>query len=164
MSGGLGLNGGMAEYMVAPARCVVPVPSMDPADAAPLTDAGLTSYHAVKKVLPILVPGTTAVVIGVGGLGHLAVEFLRELTGARIIAVDRSEAALKLGAERGANLCLPSDDMTVAQIMDATDGKGATAVFEMVGVDATLAMAVQCIRHMGQVVMVGIGGGSYPLS
>ena len=164
MSGGLGRDGGMAEYMVAPARCVVPLSSIDPADAALFTDAGLTSYHAVKLVLPRLQPGTTAVVIGVGGLGHLAVEFLRELTGAKIIGVDRSEAALQLAADRGADLCLPSDDTTAGKIMEATNGRGATAVLEMVGIDATLKMAVQCLRQRGRVVMVGIGGGSYPLS
>ncbi len=162
-SGGLGRDGGMAEYMVAPERCVVPLSLLDPADAAPFTDAGLTSYHAVKLVLPVLSPGTTAVVIGVGGLGHLAIEFLRELTGAKVIAVDRSEMALQLAAERGADLCLPSDDTTVPQIMDATGGRGATAVLEMVGIDATLDMAVKCLRTRGRVVMVGIGGGSYRL-
>lgn len=163
-SGGMGRDGGMAEYLVAPTRCVVPVPSFDPAEAAPLTDAGLTSYHAVKQVLPSLGPGTTVVVIGIGGLGHLAVEILRHLTGAKIIAVDRDEAALKLAAERGADLCLPSDDTTVTQVKDATGGLGATAVLEMVGIDATLAMAAQCLRHRGRVVMVGIGGGVFPLS
>ena len=162
-SGGLGVDGGMADYMVAPSHCLVPLVSIDPADAAPFTDAGLTSYHAVKQVLPILQPGTTAVVIGVGGLGHLAVEFLRELCGARIIVVDRSKAALKLAEERGATLCLPSDETTVAQVMDATAGAGAMAVLDFVGIDATLAMAVRCLRRRGRIVLVGIGGGTYPL-
>jgi len=162
-SGGLGRDGGMAEYLVAPTRCIVSVPSIDPADAAPFTDAGLTSYHAVKQVLPALQPGTTAVVIGVGGLGHLAVGFLRALTGAKIIAVDRDEGALKLAADRGSDLCLRSDETTVAKIRDATSGLGATAVLEMVGINATLAMAVNCLRRRGCIAMVGIGGGSYPL-
>jgi len=163
-SGGMGRDGGMAEYLVAPARCVVPLRSIDPADAAPFTDAGLTSYHAVGQVLPLLRPGTAVVVIGVGGLGHLAIEFLRELSGAKIIAVDRSKSALELAAERGADLCLPSDDSTVQQVLDATDGLGAMAVLDVVGIDATLAMAVKCLRRMGRVVMVGIGGGTYPVS
>lgn len=162
-SGGFGMDGGMADYLVAPSHCVVPLESLDPADAAPFTDAGLTSYHAVKQVLPLLQPGTAAVVIGVGGLGHLAVELLRELSGARIIAVDRSKAALELAAERGADLCLPSDETTVDEIKKATGGLGATAVLDVVGIDATLRMAVGCLRRMGRVVMVGIGGGSYPL-
>ena len=55
-------------------------------EAAPLTDAGLTPYHAIKRSLPLLVPGSTAVAIGVGGLGHLGVQILRELTPATIVA------------------------------------------------------------------------------
>ena len=163
-TGGLGLNGGMAEYMVAPASCLVPLNSLEPAEAAPLTDAGLTSYHAVKQCLSLLTPGTAAVVIGVGGLGHLAVEFLRELTAAKIIAVDRDERALEMARERGADLCLPSDENTVQQIMDATDGVGAMAILEFVGIDATMAMAAQSLRQMGRIVLVGIGGGVLPLA
>lgn len=106
-SGGLGRNGGMAEYLVAPAHCIVPIGDYDPTIAGPLSDAALTTYHAVNQVLPILKPDTAVVVIGVGGLGHFAVQFLRELSGARIIAVDRDENALKLAADQGADLCLP---------------------------------------------------------
>jgi len=163
-SGGFGRDGGMTEYLVAPTRCIVPLGDYDPTVAGPLADAALTTYHAVNQVLPILRPDTTVVVIGVGGLGHLAVEFLRELSGAKIIAVDRDERALKLAADRGADLCLPSDETTVERIREATGGLGATAVLEVVGINATLKMAVQCLRRRGRIVMVGIGGGSYPLS
>jgi propanol-preferring alcohol dehydrogenase len=75
-SGGPGRNGGLAEYMVVPVSAMVPLNSLEPADTALLTDTGLTSYHAVKRCLPLLTPDTAAVVIGVGGRGHLAVEFL----------------------------------------------------------------------------------------
>lgn len=161
-SGGLGRDGGMAEYMVAPARSLVPLNSIDPADAAPFTDAGLTSYHAVKQVLPILQPDTAVMVIGVGGLGHLAVEFLRELTGATIIAVDRSDEALELAADRGADICLPSDETTVARVREATRGLGVMAVLDIVGIDATMRMAAESLRSRGRIVVVGIGGGMYP--
>jgi propanol-preferring alcohol dehydrogenase len=57
-------------------------------EAAPLTDAGLTPYHAIKQALPVLTGDATAVVIGVGGLGHLAVQILRAITAARVIALD----------------------------------------------------------------------------
>jgi len=163
-SGGLGRNGGLAEYMVVPASAMVPLNSLEPADAAPLTDAGLTSYHAVKQSLPMLTPDTAAVVIGVGGLGHLAVEFLSVLCGAQIIAVDRDEKALKLAADKGATLCLPSDETTAQQIKEATRGLGAMAVLDFVGIDATLAMAAKSLRYMGRVVLVGIGGGVLPVS
>ena len=162
-SGGLGKDGGMAEYMVAPTHCIVPLKSIDPADAAPFTDAGLTSYHAAQQVLPVLSPDTTVAVIGIGGLGHLAVEFLRELSGAKIIAVDRAEAALQLAADRGADLCLRSDESTVDQIRDATEGLGAMAVLDFVGINATLQMAVQSVRRRGHIVITGIGGGTYPI-
>jgi propanol-preferring alcohol dehydrogenase len=65
--GGVGRDGGLAEYMVVPsARYLVPIPDLDPVAAAPLTDAALTSYHAIKRWLPLLRPGATAVVIGMG--------------------------------------------------------------------------------------------------
>ena len=88
--GGLGRDGGMAPLMLVPhARWLVPLGDLDPVEAAPLTDAGLTPYHAVKRSLPLLVPGSTAVVIGAGGLGHMAVQFLRALSPATVIAVDQ---------------------------------------------------------------------------
>lgn len=85
--GGLGLDGGLAEYMLVPdARLLLPLGDLDPRDAAPLSDAALTPYHAVKRSLDLLVPGSTAVVIGVVGLGHMAVQILRALSPARAIA------------------------------------------------------------------------------
>ena len=129
-SGGLGRNGGLAEYIVVPVSAMVPLNTLEPADAAPLPDASLTSYRAVKQCLPILTPDTGAVVIGVGGLGHLAVEFLSVLSGAQITAVDRDQKALKLAAEKGADLCLPSDETAVKQIKDATRGLGAMAILD----------------------------------
>lgn len=163
-SGGLGLNGGLAEFMVAPANTMIPLNSLEPAEAAPLTDAGLTSYHAVKQVLPLLSPGTSVVVIGVGGLGHLAVEFLRELCAAKIIAVDMDKKALEMAAARGAEVCLPSDERTPELIHQETGGLGAMAILDFVGVDATLAMANQSLRKMGKLVIVGIGGGTLPVN
>ncbi len=82
--GGLGLDGGMAEYVLVPsARLLVPLGDLDPVEAAPLGDAALTPYHAIARSRAALVPGTTALVIGVGGLGHMAIQILRALTPAR---------------------------------------------------------------------------------
>ena len=97
--GGLGLDGGMAEYMLVPhPRLLLPLGDLDPRDAAPLSDAALTPYHAIKRSLHLLVPGSTAVVIGVGGLGHMGVQILRALSPARIVAVDVSAEKLRAGA------------------------------------------------------------------
>jgi propanol-preferring alcohol dehydrogenase len=93
--GGLGMDGGMAEYLLVPAaRHVLPLPEgLEPVEAAPLTDAALTPYHAVRRSEAKLGPTATAVVIGVGGLGHMAVQILRATSGARVIAVDPRDAA-----------------------------------------------------------------------
>jgi propanol-preferring alcohol dehydrogenase len=162
--GGLGADGGMAELMLVPdARLVVPLPDgLEPATAAPLTDAGLTPYHAVRRSWPKLGPRATAVVIGVGGLGHLAVQILRATTGARIVAVDQRVEALALATSVGADHTLVSGPDTAAEIRDLTTGRGADVVLDFVGVDATMATAVTCARQLGDVTVVGIGGGSFP--
>lgn len=91
LAAGLGRDGGMAEYVVVPARNLVPLGDADPVAAAPLADAGLTPYHAVKRALPHLAGGgRSALVIGLGGLGLIGVQVLRALTGATIIATTPS--------------------------------------------------------------------------
>ncbi len=161
-AGGLGRDGGFAEYMVAPANCLIPLRELEPWQAAPLTDAGLTSYHAVKRCLPILTPDASVVVIGVGGLGQMAIEFLRELCAAQIITVSRSEASLAIAKDLGAHLGVPSDDNASAEIRAATNGLGAMVVLDFVGVDATLVLAAQVARKQGQIVVIGLGGGTLP--
>ena len=160
-SGGLGRDGGFAEYMVAPAHCVVPLKDLEPWKAAALTDAGLSSYHAVKRCLPFLSPDVAVTVIGIGGLGQMALEFLRELCGAKIIAVDQDEKALKRAADLGAHKCLLSDDSTAVEIQKATNGLGAMCVIDLVGTDATMALAAQATRKNGRIVIVGLGGGMF---
>lgn len=164
--GGLGLDGGMAEYMLIPdERFLVALPDgLDPVKAAPLTDAGLTPYHAVRRSLPKLTPDATAVVIGVGGLGHMGVQLLSTLTGARIIAVDMRDEALKLAEEHGADLTLKSNENTAEEIRKATGGRGADVVIDFVGADPTIAMGAAAGRQMGDLSIVGIGGGSLGLS
>src|SRR5690606_20578155 len=82
----VGSDGGMAEYVTVPARNLVPLGDADPIAAAPLSDAGLTPYHAIKLALPNLTSGgRSALVIGLGGLGQLAVQMLVALTGAQVI-------------------------------------------------------------------------------
>ncbi|CND74656.1 alcohol dehydrogenase [Mycobacterium tuberculosis] len=164
--GGLGLDGGMAEYLLVPsARFLVPLPDgLDPVAAAPLTDAGLTPYHAVRRSWAKLPPGATAVVIGAGGLGHVGVQILKATTAARVIAVDTREEARRNAVEHGADHALPSDDGTVQAIRDATGGRGADVVLDFVGADPTLAMAAASARMLGDVTIVGIGGGTLPVS
>ncbi|WP_320068593.1 NAD(P)-dependent alcohol dehydrogenase [Micromonospora sp. RTGN7] len=165
--GGLGLDGGMAEYeLVHQARHVVPLPEgLDPVLAAPLTDAGLTPYHAIRRSWQKLAPGSTAVVIGVGGLGHVGVQILKATTAARVIAVDTRADALKLAEEYGADLTLRSGARTAEEIRQATPGgRGADVVLDFVGADATMTLGVAAARTLGDLTVVGIGGGTLPVS
>ena len=164
--GGLGLDGGMAEFMLIPnARHLVPLPDgLDPVMAAPLTGAGLTPYHAVRRSWAKLPPGATAVVIGVGGLGHLGVQILKATTAARVIAVDTRPDALALARDLGADLTIASGDTAADQIRDATGGRGADVVLDFVGADATLALGAALARTVGDLTIVGIAGGTLPLS
>ncbi len=160
---GVGYDGGHAPYVLVPeARFLVPIGDLDPIDAAPLTDAGLTTYSAIKAALPGIWPGSTAVVIGVGGLGLYAVQFLRQLTGARVIAVDSHEARLKLAKECGADDVVSSGPDAAQEIRELSGGIGAAFVLDCVGVNATLATGVAALSWRGRLAMVGAGGGSIP--
>jgi propanol-preferring alcohol dehydrogenase len=160
---GVGYDGGHAPYVLVPdVRFLVPIGDLDPVEAAPLTDAGLTTYTAIKAALPGIYAGSTAVVIGVGGLGLYAVQFLRQLTGARIVAVDSSEARLKLAREDGADDVVTTGPNDANQVRDLTGGIGAAFVLDCVGVNETLATGVAVLSWRGRLAMVGAGGGSIP--
>ncbi|RMI34904.1 NAD(P)-dependent alcohol dehydrogenase [Nocardia stercoris] len=156
---GLGPDGGMAEYVRIPAHTFVPIGELDFAVAAPLADAALTPMHAVNGARDQLWPGATAVAIGIGGLGHVAVQILRATTETRIIAVDVAADKLELAKACGADVTLLADDDTAAAILDLTDGRGAEAVFDFVGTDPTAKLAAATVAPNGAYRMVGLGGG-----
>ncbi|GAB7106568.1 NAD(P)-dependent alcohol dehydrogenase [Streptomyces phaeofaciens JCM 4814] len=161
---GLGRPGAMAEYLlVDDARHLVPLNGLDPVAAVPLTDAGLTPYHAIKRSLPRLVPGSTAVVIGTGGLGHVAIQLLRALTPARVIALDVSEDKLRLAREVGAHEAVLSDAGAARAVRELTGGLGAQAVFDFVGAEPTVRTAGAVAAVEGEVAIVGIGGAALPV-
>lgn len=164
--GGLGCDGGMADYLLVPhQRHLVPLPQgLDPAVAAPLTDAGLTPYHAIRRSWPKLTPDATCVLIGVGGLGHVAVQIARATTAAQVIAVDVKPEALELARKVGAHHAVLSNDTAGAAIRELTGGRGADVVIDFVGATATLDLARSVARNMGDVTIVGIGAGEVPLS
>jgi propanol-preferring alcohol dehydrogenase len=157
---GWGQDGGLARYVAVPVREAIPIGSLDPALAASLTDAGMTAYHAVKRVAPRLRGACSAVVIGIGGLGGFAVQFLRQLTSCRILAVDSSETKRVRARELGAEIALDAADATPEAIRELTDGHGAEAVLDFVGVDATMALALATARPGGSIAIVGAGGGT----
>jgi alcohol dehydrogenase, propanol-preferring len=163
--GGLMPPGGYAEYLLVPSpRHLIAIGELEPAVAAPLTDAALTPYRAIRKVAPQLAAGgASALVIGAGGLGQMAVQLLTQLTGATVIvadtAADKRAAAERLGAAVTVD---PADPEAVAAIRAAAGDEGATAVLDFVGVDETLALAAATVGRRSTVVLVGLAGGSVP--
>ncbi|MDI2129556.1 NAD(P)-dependent alcohol dehydrogenase [Yinghuangia seranimata] len=161
---GLGAPGAIAEYLLVDhERHLVPLGDLDPVETVPLTDAGLTPYHAIKRSLPKLVPGSTAVVIGAGGLGHVAIQLLRALTPARVVALDVSEEKLALAREVGAHEAVVSDADAAAAIRGLTGGLGAEVVLDFVGAAPTVLTAGAAVQVEGDVTIVGLGGGALPV-
>lgn len=130
-----------------------------------MTDAALTPYRAVKKALPRLVPGSTAVVIWAGGLGQFGVQLVKALSPASLVVVETSADKRSMAAALGADLVLdPGDGDAVAEIKAFSGGDGARAVFDFVGVDATMAVMAMTLGRQGLGVLVGLAGGSTPFS
>lgn len=165
---GLTCDGGMAEFVTVPARSLLPLGDLDVTAAAPLSDAGLTSYHAIAQHRDVLAPGSTCVVLGVGGLGHLAIQILRATTKATIIAADISPAALDLASRLGADAVVSTRDAdsAVAEIHGHAGNAsgGAEVVFDFVGLSTTLGIARRVVATGGRLSLVGLGGGTLPVT
>ena len=156
---GLSTDGGMAEYLLTSARaCIKLNPETKPEDVAALADAGITAYHAVRKALPLLYPGTTCVVIGAGGLGHIGIQSLAALSATRIIVVDRNPDALKLAEQLGAHHTVVADGGQVDAVKDLTGGAGAEVVLDFVAEQGAENDAFQMTREAGSYFVIGYGG------
>jgi propanol-preferring alcohol dehydrogenase len=155
-------DGGYAQYMLVPhERYLVPLTSLHPRDAAPLTDAALTPYRAVRKALPFLEPDYYTLVIGLGGLGQYGLKLLKLLSASPVIVVDVSEDKLQLARKLGAAHSINGKDPKAREtIMDLTRGRGVAAAFDFVGTDGTLALAVSTTRTLGKVSHIGLAGGA----
>jgi propanol-preferring alcohol dehydrogenase len=160
MTRGVGMDGGLAEFMVVPRRELVALGDLDPVSVAPLTDAGVTSYQAVSSALDRLHPGSSALVIGVGGLGAYAIQFLKLLSPATVFAVDRTDHRLADARRCGADHCILSDGESAEAIMDLSGGRGADVIIDLVGTNETLALAAAVSRPQGRIVLVGLEGGT----
>ena len=165
-SGGLGLDGGMAEYMLVPfERLLIDLPDgLKPVDAAPLTDAALTPYHAIRRSWAKLTPDAFIVIIGVGGLGHMAVQIAKATTGATIIAIDSRSEALELANSLGANYTFKVGDEIQSKVKDLTGGHGVEVVLDFVGNKQTMTLGASLCRALGDFTIVGLAGGALPFS
>ncbi len=156
---GLDSDGGMAEYLLTSARaCVKLAPTTRPQDVAALADAGITAYHAVRKATPLLYPGTTCVVIGSGGLGHIGIQCLAALTSATIIVVDRNPEALALAAQLGADHTVVADGRQVESVKELTGGVGADVVLDFVAEQGAEQDGFAMTARAGSYYVIGYGG------
>lgn len=158
---GLVSDGAMADYMVVKARYLDKLGELDPIVAAPLADAAVTPMHAINSARHRLTPGATAVVIGIGGLGHMGLQILKATTGSRLIAVDADDEKLAIARELGADVVLKSDSMTAQAILAETGDYGADVVFDFVGVQPTVDLATKVVAPEGLLRFVGLGGGQF---
>jgi NAD+-dependent secondary alcohol dehydrogenase Adh1 len=156
---GINRDGGFADFLQTSARSVVKLaPGLEPKDIAALADAGLTAIHAVKKAIPILEPGTTAVVIGAGGLGHIGIQCLKAMTSATVVVVDPSEKALALAGEMGADQTVRVDGSKhVETVKEMTDGFGAEAIIDFVGEKGAIEDGIAMVRDGGFYYVIGYG-------
>jgi NAD+-dependent secondary alcohol dehydrogenase Adh1 len=155
---GINTDGGFAHFLLTSARSVVKLdPSLAPKDIAALADAGLTAYHAVKKAVDVLSPGTRAVVIGAGGLGHIGIQCLKAMTAAEVIVLDPSEPALALARELGADQTVRVGDDHVDTVKQMTDGDGAEAIIDFVGEKGATRDGVEMLRDGGFYYVIGYG-------
>jgi NAD+-dependent secondary alcohol dehydrogenase Adh1 len=156
---GLDSDGGFAELLKTNARAVVKLPEgVEPQDVAAHADAGLTAYHAVRKAVPRLHPGTRAVVIGAGGLGHIGIQSLKAITAAEIIVVDRSEEALEVAVRLGADETVVADGSHVDKVLEMTDGHGAEVVLDFVGEMGAEKDGWNMTARAGSHFIIGYGG------
>jgi len=156
---GLTRDGGFAEYVLVDERSLLALPAgVTPAEVAPHADAGVTAYHAVKKLVPLLTPGTTAAVIGVGGVGHIALQLLRVLGAGTVIAIDTDDRRRRLARELGAHEVLGEQGDVAGAVREATNGAGADVVLDVVGTQATHELGLAMLARHGVLSLVGYGG------
>jgi alcohol dehydrogenase, propanol-preferring len=148
-------DGGYAEYVVVPSpRYLLSLHGIDPVRAAPLADAGVTSYRAVRRAIPWLVDPSTAVVIGSGGLGQFAIQYLKLFTNARVLVLETSGRRRQLARRLGADEAVATEEVTGRR-----EWEFAHAVLDFVGTDQTLELCARLVRRGGIVVQVGDEGG-----
>jgi len=155
-SPGFQVDGGYAEAMLVPeARHLLPLGTLDPVRAAPLADAGLTPYHAVRRAAPWLQPGARVLIIGFGGLGQFAFQYLRRPSGLRVTVRDLNPDKMALAATMGADGAVEAD---VEERGDEAD-RLQDVIFDFVGSDETLVHAARRLAPGGLLMIVGEGGG-----
>lgn len=163
---GVYTDGGYAEYVLVPSyKYLVKIgDNLDLDRAATLSCSALTAYGAVKNAN--LKPGDNVVIVGAGGgLGLMAVQLAKAVTGARIIAMDLDPEKLRVAKENGADDTVsPREGDPVKRVMEMTDKLGADVVIDFVNASKTVETDMQILRRRARVVLVGLFGGELRLS
>ena len=156
-------DGGYAEYIHVPTyRFLVNAKGLDPKNIAPLTDAGLTPYRAVKKVRHLLNPNSFTLLFGVGGLGCYAIQYLKLLSPTNVITVVRNDAKARLAKEMGSDYVINSKNEDVLSLIKKITGnQGIDVVLDIVSSKETLDTGLASLRKKGTVVLVGLMGSSF---
>lgn len=157
---GTGWDGGLAEFMICPRDQLVSIGDEDPIKYAPLTDAGVTAYGAFGTVRARLRPGNSAIVIGAGGLGIYALQYLKMLMGVKVYALDTNMGRLKIAEELGVDRAFEAGPEAAQKILKETNGKGVDAILDFVGSDESLKLAAAISRPGGRIVLVGMQMGT----
>lgn len=156
---GLTCDGGFADYVLVDERSLLPLPAgVEPVEVAPHADAGITAYHAVKRLAHRLTPGTRAAIIGVGGVGHIALQLARVLGTASVVAIDTDERRRVLARELGADEVLGEQGDVADAVREWSNGAGADVVLDFVGTDETHATGLGMLARRGLYSIVGFGG------
>jgi propanol-preferring alcohol dehydrogenase len=157
-------DGGYARYVIVPdVKYCLDITGLDPAEAAPLACSGVTTYSALKKFGARL-QHEPVVIMGAGGLGHMALKMLGAMGGKGAIVVDidkgKREAAIAAGALKAID---GSAADAAKQIMDATGG-GPRMVLDLVGAASTVNLALASATRGTEIVVVGLYGGEITVS
>ena len=157
-------DGGYAEYLLIPSyKYLIKLGDMDTNTSATLSCAALTAYGAVKNTH--LRPADNVVIVGAGGLGLMAIQLAKAVTGARIISMDIDDEKLKVAKQNGADFIINSKNQDVTKsIMELTDNLGVDAIIDFVNATKTVETDMQILRRRARVVLVGLFGGSLQLN
>lgn len=159
---GYGRDGGLADYVLVdePHRALIPLGTLDPKVAGPLTDAGATSYHAVARVVPRVGDDATVVIVGAGGLGRFVIQLVRRLTDARVVVADIDAARRAEASALGADAVVDNAGRGAGRrVAEAAGGRPVDAVIDLVGTDETISLGASVLAPAGALAVVGAAGG-----
>jgi len=158
-------DGGYAEYVLVPSyRYLLKMDEdMDANASATLSCSALTAYGAIKNA--DLKPNDNVVIVGAGGLGLMAIQLAKAVTGSKIIAMDLNDEKLEAAKNNGAdNIINSRKEDPVSAVMELTDKMGADAVVDFVNASKTVESDIQFLRRRAKLVLVGLFGGELKLS